>query len=199
MPPPTTSSRRPLRERKKLRARELIVETAYQLFDRHGFALVTVPDIVDAAEVSRSTFFRYFGDKQEVVFADAQQLRDALVAEARATPAPSPHHLREALEQLRDLTVGAYQLAGTSPRSELHEQLIDANPELMDRHIRKLMGFADDMTALLITRGAEPGTARLAGHLAIACCLAARGGTVPGDMAAAVSKRFDEVIRLNAR
>ena len=200
MPPPPhqLTSRPPLRERKKLRVREHIVEVAYALFDRHGFAPVTVVDIVDAAEVSRSTFFRYFGDKQEVVFAHEQRFRDTLVAEAHAATAPVPGDLRAALEQLRVLTVGAYVSASAGSRSPVHERLIDANPELLDRHVRKLMGFADDMTALLTARGAEAGTARLAAHLAIACCLAARAQAPPGEMAAMVSARFDEVLRLRA-
>ncbi len=199
MPPHPAPSRPPLRERKKLRAREHIVDVAYELFDRHGFAPVTVSDIVDAAEVSRSTFFRYFGDKQEVVFADEQQFRDGLVAEAHATDGSTPDDLREALGQLRVLAVGAYASASASPRSEVHERLIDANPELLDRHVRKLMGFADDMTALLIARGAKSSTARLAARLAIACCLTARGEATPGQMAVAVSERFNEVLRLGAR
>ena len=194
-PPHLTEPRPPLRERKKLRVREHIVEVAYALFDRHGFAPVTVSDIVDAAEVSRSTFFRYFGDKQEVVFAHEQRFRDTLVAEAHAAAAPPPDDLPAALEQLRTLAVGAYASVSAQPRSEVHERLIDANPELLDRHIRKLMGFADDMIALLIARGAEPSAARLAAHLAIACCLATRGQVAPGEMATAVSERFDEVLR----
>jgi AcrR family transcriptional regulator len=186
----------PLRERKKLRAREHIVETAYDLFGRHGFAPVTVSDIVAAAEVSRSTFFRYFGDKQEVVFAHEHTFRAGLVAEAHAASAPAPGGLREALEQLRTLAVGAYRAASLGPRSEVHERLIDANPELLDRHIRKLMGFADDMTELLIARGAEASTARLAAHLAVGCCLAARGEATTGDMAGVVAMRFDDLLRL---
>ena len=189
-----TIARPPLRERKKLRAREHIVEVAYSLFDRHGFPAVTVAEIVDAAEVSRSTFFRYFGDKQEVVFADQQRFRDELVNEARAVDAPPPRDLHAALRQLRELAVSAYVTAGGRARSEVHERLIDVNPELLDRHIRKLMEFAEDMTVLLGDRGAEPSTARLAAHVAVACCLAARGEASPGQMAAVVADQFDAIL-----
>lgn len=199
MPPERSVSRRPLRERKKLRAREHIVEVAYSLFDRYGFAAVTVADIVDAAEVSRSTFFRYFGDKQEVVFADQQRLRDELVTEARAATAPPPSDLPAALEQLCELAVGAYAIAGARTRSEVHERLIDANPELLDRHIRKLMGFAEDMTVLLTDRGSDASTARLAAHITVGCCLAARGEAEPADMAEAVGRQFDAILVLNRR
>ena len=195
MPPnQPRDARPPLRERKKLRTRERIVEVAYALFDRHGFAPVTVAEIVEAAEVSRSTFFRYFGDKQEVVFANEQRFRDQLIAEARAADAPAPRDLHEALEQLRTLAVGAYISAGAGRWSEVHERLINANPELQDRHIRKLMGFADDMIVLLNARGADAGTARLSSHIAVACCLAARGEGAQKDMATAVSQRFDDIL-----
>jgi hypothetical protein len=38
----------------------------------HGFDKVSVSDIAERAEVGGTTFFRYFGDKQEVVFAKQQ-------------------------------------------------------------------------------------------------------------------------------
>ena len=43
-----------------------------------GFGGVSVGDIAERAEVGRTTFFRHFGDKQEVVFANEQALLDAI-------------------------------------------------------------------------------------------------------------------------
>ena len=63
-----------LRARKQQRAREQIVDAAYELFAERGFAQVTVTDIAERAGVGRTTFFRYFGDKREVVFAGEQEL-----------------------------------------------------------------------------------------------------------------------------
>jgi AcrR family transcriptional regulator len=59
----------PLVERKQRAARERIVRAATELFAERGYSKVSVSDIAERAEVGRTTFFRHFGDKQEVVFA----------------------------------------------------------------------------------------------------------------------------------
>lgn len=59
-----------LRERKKLKTREAIRREAFRLIDENGWANTTVEQIADAAEVSPSTFFRYFPSKESVLMAD---------------------------------------------------------------------------------------------------------------------------------
>jgi AcrR family transcriptional regulator len=59
-----------LRERKKAKTRATIREQALRLFRERGYAATTVEQIADAAEVSASTFFRYFPTKEDVVLAD---------------------------------------------------------------------------------------------------------------------------------
>jgi AcrR family transcriptional regulator len=74
-----------LRERKKAKTRASIQEHALRLFRAQGYGATTVEQIADAAEVSPSTFFRYFGSKEDVVAYDAL---DPLILEAwRAQPA----------------------------------------------------------------------------------------------------------------
>jgi AcrR family transcriptional regulator len=58
----------PFRERKKLKTRDKVAVEAMRLFALHGFDGVTVEEIAEAAEISRSTFFRYFPNKEAVVF-----------------------------------------------------------------------------------------------------------------------------------
>jgi AcrR family transcriptional regulator len=77
-----------LRERKKLRTREAIRREAYRLFAEQGYEATTVDQIAEAAEVSPSTFFRYYPTKEDVVIVDDYDsaLGDAL----RARPAGEP-------------------------------------------------------------------------------------------------------------
>jgi AcrR family transcriptional regulator len=62
-----------LRERKKRRTREAIVEAAFELFAERGFAGTTIADIAEAAEIAPRTFFSYFPSKDDVVFHDFEQ------------------------------------------------------------------------------------------------------------------------------
>ena len=59
-----------LRDRKKQKTRWSIQEHALRLFQEHGYDQTTVDQIAAAAEISPSTFFRYFKTKEDVVVQD---------------------------------------------------------------------------------------------------------------------------------
>lgn len=66
-----------LRERKKLRTRETIRTEALKLFEANGYSATTVEQIAEAADVSPSTFFRYFTNKEALLIPD--QLMDPII------------------------------------------------------------------------------------------------------------------------
>jgi AcrR family transcriptional regulator len=88
----------PLRERKKIKTRESIRRTALELIKSNGYANTTVEQIAESAEVSPSTFFRYFSSKQSVLMNDEVR-RVATAALAIQPPGVSTTQaLRQALE-----------------------------------------------------------------------------------------------------
>src|ERR1700739_5036845 len=56
-----------LRQRKKARLRQQIVETAVRLFRKQGYESTRIDDIVNILEISQPTFFRYFPSKDAVL------------------------------------------------------------------------------------------------------------------------------------
>ena len=56
-----------LRQRKKARLRQQIIETSIKLFRKHGYEETRIDDIVQALEISQPTFFRYFPTKDAVL------------------------------------------------------------------------------------------------------------------------------------
>jgi AcrR family transcriptional regulator len=105
-----------LRERKKARTRAEIQRQALRLFRERGYEATTVARIAEAAEVSESTFFRYFPTKEDVVLWDEF---DPLIFEAfKAQPAEF-----DPIRALRDAIRAV--LARTSPteREQLRERV----------------------------------------------------------------------------
>ncbi|WP_410618785.1 TetR/AcrR family transcriptional regulator [Amycolatopsis sp. cmx-8-4] len=67
-----------LRERKKVRTRRLIADTAARLFAEHGYEHVTVSDVAREAEVAEQTVYNYFRTKEQLVTDREEQIRQRL-------------------------------------------------------------------------------------------------------------------------
>jgi AcrR family transcriptional regulator len=96
-----------LRERKKAKLRQQIIDTSIRLFRKHGYENTRVEDIVQVLEISQPTFFRYFSTKDAVVrdvglrgiACITQQLQSELASEATTS-----EHLRHLYGSLARLT-----------------------------------------------------------------------------------------------
>lgn len=59
-----------LRDRKKIKTRDAIRRAAMRLIKANGYTGTTIEQIAEAAEVSASTYFRYFPSKEMVLIAN---------------------------------------------------------------------------------------------------------------------------------
>jgi AcrR family transcriptional regulator len=106
-----------LRERKKAKTRAAIQQEAMRLFRERGYDGATVEDIAEAAEVSPSTFFRYFPTKEDVVLRDDY---DELMMEAFLAQPPDLTPLQAARAAMHGI---AAILDGLSPEERELEQV----------------------------------------------------------------------------
>jgi len=122
----STSPGRPgLRERKKARTRATIQACALRLFREQGYDATTIEQIIEAADVSETTFFRYFPAKEDVVLRDDY---DPMLIEAfRAQPPHLP-----LVPALRAAFAAAFAGMTAQQRAEQQERiaLIYAVPRL---------------------------------------------------------------------
>jgi AcrR family transcriptional regulator len=87
-----------LRDRKKIQTRAAIRREAMRLIEKNGYANTTVEQIAEAAEVSPSTFFRYFPTKEMVLMANDLDLVTIAALEQQPADTPSLQAFRRALE-----------------------------------------------------------------------------------------------------
>jgi AcrR family transcriptional regulator len=69
-------------------ARDRLAEAAFALFDERGYEQATVDDITDRAGLGRTTFFRHYRSKEDVIFPDHDRLLE-LIKDRLATSSQS--------------------------------------------------------------------------------------------------------------
>jgi len=145
-------------------ARERLERAALALFTERGFDATTVAEIADRAGLTKSTFFRHFADKREVLFGGQDLLATVFSDAIQAAPpaATTTDCLAAALE--------AAAAAFTPDRHELAPQrraVIAAHSELQERELLKRARLAEVMAEALRARGTEETTARLAAEVGV--------------------------------
>jgi AcrR family transcriptional regulator len=175
-----------LRERKKLKTRAAIREHALRLIRAQGYAATTVEQIAAAAEVSPSTFFRYFPTKEDAVLYDPY---DPLLAEAfRAQP--------DDLRPLPALRGAIHAVSAEFPGDEAEWTcnllaLILTVPELRARFLAELARSVSVLADLVAERVGRP-----ADDLAVRCFAGAVVGTILAVLPAAANDPAADVVEL---
>jgi AcrR family transcriptional regulator len=95
-----------LRDRKRARTRQALVQAAADLFERNGYDETTIAEIAAAAEIGTRTFFSYFASKEELLFPETDgRLRAAQDAIQNRAPDDGPAEvLLKSLHQVGDET-----------------------------------------------------------------------------------------------
>jgi AcrR family transcriptional regulator len=145
-------------------ARERLVMAAVDLFTEQGYDATTVAQIAERAGVTKSTFFRYFPDKRELLAA-GQETLSLLLTEGIAEAAPGASPLEAVAAGLTRVS----SAMGPMNR-ELGPRLkaaVAASAELQERDALKSVGLAAAITVALLARGVPDPIAQLAGELGV--------------------------------
>jgi AcrR family transcriptional regulator len=155
-------------DRQRAAVRAEIVQVAMELFLRNGFEATTVDEILDRVGVSRRSFFRYFGSKEDVVLGDLVGRGEA-IARALAD--------RPVEEAPWDAIRAAFQEAEeTSPTDrdatlELGRMLFQT-PSLLARHAEKRLRWQDLLVPLVADRLPSGPDRQLRAYAIVASALA---------------------------
>jgi AcrR family transcriptional regulator len=182
-----------LRERKKAKTRLAIREHAMALFKDQGYDKTTVEQIAAAAEVSPSTFFRYFPSKEEVVLQDDYDALLIAAFHAQQVGVPPLQALRNAISEVF-LSMPEGQQAQEAERIRLMTEV----PELRARmlaQVSEMLQMLAEAVAERVGRQSDDFEVRtFAGALVgVALGIAASSGDDPGND---YLKQFDRALAL---
>lgn len=144
--------------------RERLVVAALGLFAERGYDETTVAQIAERAGLTRSTFFRHFADKREILTAGQKVLSRLLAEGIDTAPADAT--------PMAAVAAGLERASGemTSFNRELGPLLhaaIEANEELQNRAALKSIGMAAAMAEALARRGVAEAAAQVAAEIGV--------------------------------
>jgi AcrR family transcriptional regulator len=130
--------------------RDELERCAFELFERHGYESVTVEAIAEAADVSRTTFFRYYPNKEDVLVQWMRQVGDEAAQALLERPAAESPLVatREALMTLAEV------YGQDSPRTELVERLRHTSPAVRTAY-RDKVAYWEEASAQRSRRGPD--------------------------------------------
>jgi AcrR family transcriptional regulator len=145
-------------------ARERLVHAALELFAEQGYDATTVSQIAErAGGLTKTTFFRHFPDKREVLFAAGQEVHSRVLSDAIAAAPEAATPLQAVAGALDALTT----TFGDDRRefSARLQAVVAASAELRERAAAKHAALAEAMAEALGKRGVPEPAAGLAAEL----------------------------------
>jgi len=139
-------------------ARERLNGAALNLYATKGFEETTVAEIAQAVGLTERTFFRYFADKREVLFADDGAIT-AFAAQVMAAAPAALDPMALILEGLR--TVAETRFEGRRAALRQLRAIVDSDAGLRERDLHKRAALAEAARDGFLARGLDPTRAAL--------------------------------------
>jgi AcrR family transcriptional regulator len=106
---------------------------AFGLFSEQGFENTTVDEIARAADMSRTSFFRYFATKEDVVLGHLEEVGHAIAQTLSVRPGDE-----DPWDVLRHGFRTAHEASGATPEDALRlARMLLGTPSLKSRHLEK--------------------------------------------------------------
>ncbi|RAS65071.1 TetR family transcriptional regulator [Lentzea atacamensis] len=167
------------------------MDAALALFLEHGFEETTVDQVVAAAGISRRSFFRYFGTKEDIVFGDLAEQGPAILEALRERPDDEP--IWEALGH----AFGVLTTRMSPERGAMIGRLVTTSPALraahLEKHLRWQEVLAPEVERRVGTGGAPAG---LVGEAIVATVLACLDAASAAWVRQGADGGLDELRRL---
>ena len=145
-------------------ARQRLVLAAVDLFTEQGYDATTVAQIAERAGVTKSTFFRHFPDKRELLVAGQESMCRLLSEGIAEAPDGASPMVAVAAALERASTMMGPDNRELGPRIKA---AVASSTELQERDALKTVSLAAAMTTALLARGVPEMTAHLAGELGV--------------------------------
>ncbi len=156
-----------VRERARLALRTEIAQSMSELFARRGFDAVTVEEAAGEVGISRATFFRYFGSKEDAVLAAIEASSIDYVAALQNLPARTGETPWQLMQ--RAFTQALTHIDEHSELERSRVQMINATVSLRTRMAQRRFAYEDALTPALADRIDTPEAARPVIVAALAC------------------------------
>ena len=143
-------------------AQSRLVVAAMELFVEQGYEQTTVADIAARAGLTSRTFFRYFADKREVMFAGGSGLEAHLVTALAAAPAGAT-----AMQAVEAAFRAVGEVISNRSWSAHRQAIVTSHPELRERELTKMASLSAALAEGLQAREVAPAEAALAAEAGV--------------------------------